>query len=180
MTVTDGQQAFEQALRQDDDSLLLVTFLRLIVAVEHAIHTNIQQIHAIESTDNPELYREILQWLIARDMLGYVSGASAQEVADLRRLLGSAAPDRIMSWYHRQWSQRAITAAEIIASIASALRTAMTVIYGNIYLLRQYTGRHTGQETAYQHITEAVDTLRSCRNQLQDRLATQGIEVPLF
>jgi hypothetical protein len=180
MTVTDTQQAFEQALHRDDDAFLLVTFLRLIVAVEHAIHSQIQQIQSLESADNPEVYREILQLLMMRDMLAYVSVASTQEAADLRDLLDAAAPDRIISWYHRQWSERAITAAEIIGSIASALRSAMTVIYGNISLLRDYTSPNMAQETACQYIIEIVDMLRACRTQLRNRLAAGGIVIQPF
>jgi hypothetical protein len=180
MTIIDSQHAFEQALRHDDEAFLLTTFLRLIVAVERGIHMQIEQIQALESADNPELYSETIHYLMTGDMLAYVSAASAQETAELRSLLDAVEPDKIMNWYHRQWSGRVATAADILVSIASALRSAMTFIYGNIYLLRHHLCLTTTQETACQYIIELVDMLRACRNQLRNRLSADGIKIQEF
>ena len=63
MTITNPHIAFQQALRQDSDALLLLTFLRLIVAVEHTVQWQIGQIQAVESVDNPELYHNLIHFL---------------------------------------------------------------------------------------------------------------------
>jgi hypothetical protein len=180
MTVVDRQRAFEQALQHDDAALLLATFLRLIVAVEQGLRWQIQQLQPIVPADNLDLYVDTLQRLLHQDMLAYVSVATTAETRALRKLLNSEDAAAIVTWYHQHWSARVTTAPEIIGSIANALRTAMTLIYGHIHLLRVYTKPDTLQETAYQQIIMAVDTLRACRNQLQTRLALNGVAMQRY
>jgi hypothetical protein len=180
MTVVDRQRAFEQALQHDDTALLLATLLQLIVAVEQALHWQLQKLQTIEPTDNPEFYIDAIRQLLLLDMLAYVSVSADPETRALRHLLDSEDSAPIIVWYQHQWSARVITATDIIGSIASALRTAMTVIYGHIHLLRVYTKPDTLHETAYQQIIMAVDTLRACRNQLRTRLAGNGVAMQLY
>jgi hypothetical protein len=180
MTVFDHQRAFEQALSRDDTAFLLATFLRLIVAVDQAVRWHLHQLQSIEPDDNPELHFDTVHQLLRLDMLAYVSGASDRETSELRHLLDSGPSATMVTWYHQQWSARVTTATDIIGSIASALRTAMTVIYGHIHLLRTYTTPNARQEAAYQQIIAVVDTLRACRNQLRVPLARSGVAMQLF
>jgi hypothetical protein len=48
MTVIEYQHAFENALREHDTGLLLVSLLRLIVAVEQTLRWQLGQLQAIE------------------------------------------------------------------------------------------------------------------------------------
>jgi hypothetical protein len=180
MTVVDRQRAFEQALQHDDAALLLATLLQLIVAVEQALHWQLKKLQIIEPTDNPEFYSDAIRHLLLLDMLAYVSVSADPETRALRHLLDSEDSAPIIAWYQHQWSARVITTTDIIGSIASALRTAMTVIYGHIHLLRVYTKPDALHETAYQQIIMAVDTLRACRNQLRTRLAANGVAMQLY
>jgi len=180
MTVFDYQRAFDQALAQDDTAFLLAAFLRLIVAVDQAVRWHLQQLQSIEPDDNPELHFDTVHKLLRLDMLAYVSGASDHETRELRHLLASGSSATMVTWYHQQWSARATTATDIIGSIASALRTAMTIIYGHIHLLRTYATPNARQKATYQQIIAVVDTLRACRNQLRMHLAARGIEIQHF
>jgi hypothetical protein len=180
MTVVDHKAAFEHALHLDDADFLLTTLLGLVVAVEQTLRWHIDQLQAIESASNAELYHDTVGRLMTLDMLGYVSGASDQEASELRNLLDSETPTRIIAWYQHQWSGRVTKATDIIESVASALRTALTLIYGNVYLLREYTEPNAEQEAVYQQIIAAVDTLRVCRNQLRNRLGPKGVDIRLF
>jgi signal transduction histidine kinase len=112
-------------------------------------------------------------------LLAYISTASEQEASDLRNLLDWAASAAIVAWYDRHWSVPT-TAANVIAAIASALRTAMTIIYGNIDLLRAHTKPNERQEALYQQIVAVVDTLRVCRNQLRSQLAENDVDIRPF
>jgi len=180
MIVVDRQHAFERALQHDDAGLLLAALLRLIVAVEQVLHMQLHQIQTIEPADNPVLYHDTIHQLLRLDMLAYVSGATERETNELRQLLDSAIPITIIAWYERQWSARATTATEMIGSIASALRTAMTIIYGHIHLLHAYTKPDAPQKAAYQQIVTVVDTLRACRNQLRNHFAASELDIQLF
>jgi len=180
MIVVDRQHAFERALDQDDTGLLLAALLRLIVAVEQVFHAQLHQIQMIEPADNPDLYHDTIQRLMKLDLLAYVSRGTEQETNELRQLLDSPIPATIIAWYERQWSARVTTTTDIIVSIASALRTGMTVIYGNIHLLREYTKPNRQHQEVYQQIVTAVDTLRACRNELRNHLATRGVDIQLF
>jgi hypothetical protein len=182
MTVTTQQHAFEQALSHDDDQLLLVALLRLIVAVEDTVHTAFQSIQTTESAGPADFYHDTIQKLVMYDILAYVSCSSAEATRELRQILASVASEMSVDWYQRAWSGRVTTALEIMGSIASALRTGMTIIYGHIHLLQQYMPLPPTptQETTYQHILMTVDTLRTCRNQLGSRLAGKGIAIQPF
>ena len=177
MTVVDRQCAFEQALQYDDAALLLATLLQLIVAVEQVLHGQLQKLQTIEPTANPEFYSDAIRQLLLLDMLAYVSVSADPETRALRHLLDSEDSAPVIAWYQHQWSARVITATAIIGSIASALRTAMTVIYGHIQLLRTYTRPDAAHEAAYQQIITVVDTLRACRNQLRARLSASGVDI---
>jgi hypothetical protein len=180
MTLTQNKLAFDQALHDGDMLLLLVTFLRLIAAVQTTIQTSAQHIQALASPLNPDFYVELTQQFLQRDMLAYASVASPHQAAKLRSLLDAAAPDPILDWYRAHWSQPEMSPEEVLISIANALRSVMTVTYGSIQLLRQYTSEHPKKETAYQVITEAVDSLRNARSQLSRPLAAHGLELQAF
>lgn len=180
MTITQRKLAFDQALQSDDMVLLLVTFLHLIAAAQTIIHTSVEQIQPLVSAQNPDFYADSMQRLLQCDMLAYISVASQQQTIALRILLDTATPDLILGWYRTQWSQRDMQAEHVLVSIASGLRSAMTVIYGNIDLLRQNTSNHPEKENAYQVITEAVDHVRSARTQLSRPLAAHGLGLQAF
>jgi hypothetical protein len=122
-------------------------------------------------------YSDAIRQLLLLDMLAYVSVSADPETRALRHLLDSEDSAPSIAWYQHQWSARVITATAIIGSIASALRTAMTVIYGHIQLLRTYTRPDAPHEAAYQQIITVVDTLRTCRNQLRARLSASGVDI---
>ena len=180
MTMVERQCAFERVLPIDDGALLLATFLRLIVVVEQTVREQLEQLVTIEAAHNPEFYFDVVQQLMRLDMLAYVSGSSDFDTSKLRHLLDVEASATIIGWYQHQWSASAITANDILAAIAGALRTAMTVIYGHIQLLQVYTKPNARQEAAYNQIVTVVDTLRACRNQLRVRLEPSGVEIQRY
>ena len=180
MTVVDRQRAFEQALQHNDAALLLARLLQLIVAVEQALHGQLKKLQTIEPLDNPAFYSDAIQQLLLLDMLAYVSVSADPETRALRHILETEDSATLIAWYQHQWSARVMSATDIIGSIAGALRTAMTVIYGHIHLLRVYTKPDARHETAYQEIIIVVDTLRACRNQLRSRLAANGVVMQYY